>query len=82
LWNSTFSVTCVISPKHKRIKSPPIILKGNSIGQVVNTKGKVVGMSGTVFATALRRGFNPMTYAQSLSKQKKKKKSFNPSRRN
>jgi len=79
--DSTFLINCVISPKQKKIKSPPIILNVNPKGQVVNIKGKVVGMSGTVFATALRRGFNPMSYAQSLSKKKKKKKSFNPSRR-
>jgi hypothetical protein len=78
--DSTFQVNCIISPKHQPQKTKQIILRTNSKGQVLNASGKIVGMSGTVLATALGKGKSPMAYAKSLSG-KKKKKSFNPSRR-
>jgi hypothetical protein len=78
--DSNFQINCVISPKQKPQKTKHIILRTNTKGQVVNKNGKVVGMSGTVLATALGKGISPMAYAKSLSK-KKKRKSFNPSRR-
>jgi hypothetical protein len=78
--DSFFQVSCIVSPRKGKVKNIPIFLRSNAKGQVVNKNGQVVGMSGTVFATALAKGLNPITYAKSLNK-KKKKKSFNPSRR-
>ena len=80
--DSSFLVNCLVSPRHQPVKTKHTILRTNTKGQIVDKYGKVVGMSGTVFVTALQKGKNPMTYANSLGKTKKKKKNqFNPSRR-